>query len=152
MTDIEDYFNNAETAAPVRLDGKTQTKLTGTGPGHNAWMMTSTALVLMMTLPRPGSVLWRSGSSQERVVRVRPVFRYHRLGDDLWYFVGYSLVFSNNNGAYWAGVGYSPLGDLTFWKFNGAQLRPLIPNYSYWVSQDVFACFQADLRDHHLRR
>src|SRR5829696_1341282 len=50
VAEIEAYFNNvqrpSETAEP-----KVKSNISGPGPGHNAWQMTSTALVLFMTLP-----------------------------------------------------------------------------------------------------
>src|SRR5260221_14691919 len=52
VADVEAYFNNVATGAEADATGKTTSKIGGmTGPGHNGWMMTSTALVLMMTLP-----------------------------------------------------------------------------------------------------
>ena len=46
LADLEAYVNNGarQTNAPTAL-------ATSAGPGHNAWMMTSAALVLFMTLP-----------------------------------------------------------------------------------------------------
>ncbi len=139
LTDVEDYFNNAETAAQADSTGKTQTKLTGTGPGHNAWMMTSTALVLMMTLP--GLALFYGGLVRRKNVLsvCAQCFGITGLVSILWYFCGYSLIFSSNAG--WANTGWSPIGDLTFWKFNGVN-SAMNTNYSYWVSQNVYACFQ----------
>ena len=45
LADLEAYVNNGarQTNAPSNIGGP--------GPGHNAWQMTSTALVLFMTLP-----------------------------------------------------------------------------------------------------
>src|SRR5262245_19784300 len=45
LADLEAYMNNVarQTNAPSNIAGP--------GPGHNAWQMTSTALVLFMTLP-----------------------------------------------------------------------------------------------------
>ncbi len=34
--------------------------------GDTAWMLTSTALVLMMTIPGPALFLWRHGAQEER--------------------------------------------------------------------------------------
>jgi len=51
------------------------------GPGHNAWMMTSSALVLFMTLPGSGALLRRPGAQEERPLRARPVPRHGRPGD-----------------------------------------------------------------------
>ena len=52
------------------------------GPGHNAWMMVSSALVLFMTLP--GLALFYGGlvRKKEHPVRHRPMFRHHRSGDN----------------------------------------------------------------------
>ena len=47
LSDLEAYMNNA----PRSTDGVAQSKVPGGGPGHTAWMMTSAALVLFMTLP-----------------------------------------------------------------------------------------------------
>ena len=46
IADLEAYVNNGarQTNAPTAI-------ATSAGPGHNAWMMTSAALVLFMTLP-----------------------------------------------------------------------------------------------------
>ena len=49
VADLEAYVNNsarqADTTNNVNLN------IPGPGPGHNAWQMTSAALVLFMTLP-----------------------------------------------------------------------------------------------------
>ncbi|MFM8764712.1 MAG: ammonia channel protein, partial [Spartobacteria bacterium] len=45
LADLEAYVNNGARTPDVA------SKIAGPGPGHNAWQMTSTALVLFMTLP-----------------------------------------------------------------------------------------------------
>src|SRR6266536_5184348 len=57
VASLEAYVNNGDPTAPLKdKDGKipdglvTPTSATS-GPGHNAWQMTSAALVLFMTLP-----------------------------------------------------------------------------------------------------
>ncbi|MEO7597698.1 MAG: ammonia channel protein, partial [Opitutus sp.] len=45
VADLEAYINNAARTPDVA------SKIPGPGPGHNAWQMTSTALVLFMTMP-----------------------------------------------------------------------------------------------------
>src|SRR5690349_19750262 len=50
VADLEAYVNNAARGADA-ADAKVSSKVGGAGPGHNAWMMTSSALVLFMTLP-----------------------------------------------------------------------------------------------------
>src|SRR5215467_2462826 len=47
LDDLEAYVNNGSRNASTN----TTSKIPGPGPGHNAWMMTSAALVLFMTLP-----------------------------------------------------------------------------------------------------
>ena len=51
VADLEAYINNT---APKTLSAP--------GPGHNAWMMASCALVLFMTLPGLALVLRRAGA------------------------------------------------------------------------------------------
>ena len=69
LASLEAYINNT--------DG-TKTLPGAPGPGHNAWMMTSSALVLFMTLPGPGTVLRRIGPKKERAIGSRSVPWNHR--------------------------------------------------------------------------
>src|SRR3982750_947699 len=51
VADLEAYVSNGSRGSDA-TDAKVSSKLDGVaGPGHNAWMMTSSALVLFMTLP-----------------------------------------------------------------------------------------------------
>ena len=45
--------------------------------GDTAWMLTSTALVLMMTIPGPGAVLRRHGAQEERAGHGDAELRHH---------------------------------------------------------------------------
>jgi ammonia channel protein AmtB len=45
-----------------------ESKVPGSGPGHNAWMLTSTLLVLFMTLP--GLALFYGGSSDLNILSI----------------------------------------------------------------------------------
>ena len=47
LEDLEAYVNNGARNATTNAP----TKIAGPGPGHNAWQMASSALVLFMTLP-----------------------------------------------------------------------------------------------------
>ena len=60
LADLEAYINNAARTPDVA------SKVNVPGPGHNAWQMASTALVLFMTLP--GLALFYGG-----LVRVKNV-------------------------------------------------------------------------------
>ena len=53
VADLEAYINNAARTPDVK------SKVNVPGPGHNAWQMASTALVLFMTLP--GLALFMAG-------------------------------------------------------------------------------------------
>ena len=127
------------------------------GPGHNAWMLTSTALVLMMTLP--GLALFYGGMVRRKNVLsvCAQCFAITGLVTILWWLCGYGLVFGVNHG-YLDKNGAtteSPIGDLSYacfghTSFNVAndacqpQYVDSIPNggYGYWVSNNVYACFQ----------
>ena len=50
VADLEAYVNNGARGADA-VPPTFKSNLTGSGPGHNGWMMVSTAFVLMMTLP-----------------------------------------------------------------------------------------------------
>ena len=66
--------------------------------GDNAWMLTSTVLVLLMTIPGPGAVLWRSRPLQEHALGadagVLHRLHRHRCSGSLY---GYSLAFTGGS-------------------------------------------------------
>jgi len=104
------------------------------GPGHNAWMMTSAALVLFMTLP--GLALFYGGLVRRKNVLsvCAQCLGCAGLVTILWWAFGYSLVFGKSfNSPY--------LGGSEFFFFKGVNSAPNT-DYSYWVSQNVFACYQ----------
>src|SRR6266705_5208833 len=102
------------------------------GPGHNAWQMASSALVLFMTLP--GLALFYGGLVRRKNVLsvVAQCFFITGLVTILWYICGYSLVF-HNGGKFFGGLGFAFL--------NGVDSSPN-GDYSYWVSQNVFSMYQ----------
>jgi Amt family ammonium transporter len=162
VSDLESYVNNSATAADGDPTGATPSNLTASGPGHNAWMLTSTALVLMMTLP--GLALFYGGLVRRKNVLsvLAQCFAITGLVTILWWLCGYGLVFGINHG--WCNndpkagytIKYSPLGDLQYACFGATNFNQTykndpqpqtvssIPNggYGYWVGQNVYACFQ----------
>src|SRR3990167_9378782 len=129
--DLEAYMNNVDRTAKS-ADGSYIGKLPGAGPGHNAWLLISAALVLFMTLP--GLALFYGG-----LVRAKNVLSVMAqclgiagLVTILWWAVGYSWVFSS---------GSPILGDLSFAFLKGVNSNPNT-NYSYWVSHNVFSMYQ----------
>ncbi len=135
MSDLEAAFMNSGGITDTK-----NSKLVGfPNPGHNAWMMTSTALVLFMTLP--GLALFYGGLVRKKNVLsiLAQCYGITGLVTILWWAIGYSLVFSANDT--YAKQGYSILGDTKFKFFTGVDWHPN-PALANWVAQDVYAMFQ----------
>jgi Amt family ammonium transporter len=132
IADLEAYVNNAARGADA-ADAKVSSNLGGPGPGHNAWMMTSAALVLFMTLP--GLALFYGGLVRRKNILsvMAQCFGCAGLVTVLWWAVGYSLVFAHGNA--FIGNGF------TFSFLKGVTSAPNT-DYSYWVSQNVFSMYQ----------
>jgi Amt family ammonium transporter len=135
---MEAYFTNTDPSAALKdADGKIPSGLTTPsvgvpGPGHNTWMMVSAALVLFMTLP--GLAIFYGGLVRKKNVLsvLAQCMGATTLVTVIWWALGYSLVFAHG----------SPfLGGLDFAFLHGVSARPN-PEYSSWVSQDVFSMFQ----------
>jgi Amt family ammonium transporter len=140
LAGLEAYLSNGDPAATLKdASGQTPVGLKApsvgvAGPGHNSWMMASAALVLFMTLPGLG--LFYGG-----LVRTKNVlsvmawcFGITSLVTVLWWAVGYSLVFGKSF--------QSPfLGGSEYFFLRGVTSAPN-PDYSYWVSHNVFAIYQ----------
>ncbi|MHB8524406.1 MAG: ammonium transporter [Limisphaerales bacterium] len=141
---LEAYIGNGDPSAAVaalkdkegNLPKDFKMATLGTpGPGHNAWQMASAALVLFMTLP--GLALFYGGLVRRKNVLsvCAQCFFITGLVTILWWLCGYSMVFGKGNMLFglWGGldkmflnnVGSAPNGD-----------------YSYWVSENVFAMYQ----------
>jgi Amt family ammonium transporter len=121
VADLEAYITNS---APKNLQSS--------GPGHNAWMMTSAALVLFMTLP--GLALFYGGLVRRKNVLsvMAQCLGCAGLVTILWWACGYSLVFA---------PGTPFLGGLKFAGLAGVGPAPNA-DYAAWVSQNVFAMYQ----------
>ncbi len=122
---LEAYINNGD-------PGKALTGVAG--PGHNAWMMTSAALVLFMTLP--GLALFYGGLVRKKNVLsvLAQCLGITGLVVILWWAFGYSLVFGTNyESAFFGGS--------EFFFLKGVTSAPNT-NYAYWVSQNVFSMYQ----------
>jgi len=106
------------------------------GPGHNAWQMTSAALVLFMTLP--GLALFYGGLVRRKNVLsvVAQCYLLAGLVTILWWICGYSFVFANSDSA---GAVIGDFGKNLFLK--GVTSAPNT-DYSFWVSENVFSMYQ----------
>jgi Amt family ammonium transporter len=153
---LEAYIANTDPTAPLKDTNGTVVVTTGIignpGPGHNAWLLTSTAFVLFMTLP--GLALFYGGMVRKKNVLsvLAQCFLITGLVTILWVFVGYGMIFGGTGTgsdaaarmaamakedavAGWVG---SPTVD---WMLNNVTSAPN-GNYSYWVSENVLAMFQ----------
>ena len=126
VADIEAYFNNA---ARPSAEGS---KVGGAGPGHNAWMMTSAALVLFMTLP--GLALFYGGLVRRKNVLsvLAQCLGITGLVTLIWWAVGYSLCFSK---------GGPILGGLDFAFMKNVGVEPNT-DYAAWVSHNIWFIYQ----------
>jgi Amt family ammonium transporter len=121
VADLEAYVTNGAPKA-----------LVSPGPGHNGWMMTSTALVLFMTLP--GLALFYGGLVRKKNVLsvLAQCFGCAGVITVLWWALGYSFTFA---------PGTPFLGGTKFAFLNGVGAAPNA-DYAAWVSQNVFAMYQ----------
>src|SRR5205814_5714358 len=96
VADLEAYVNNAARGSDS-ANANSGSNISGPGPGHNGWMMTSSALVLFMTLP--GLALFYGGFVRQRnVVSVlAQCLGIVGLVAFSWWAVGYSLVVSRGS-------------------------------------------------------
>ena len=164
---VEAYFANSDPTAPFKdtnsnwtVSFASQATVINTnlinsqgnyvaypGAGHNAWLLTSTALVLFMTLP--GLALFYGGMVRKKNVLsvLAQCFLITGLTTILWIVCSYGMIFGGD------GTASGPLG-MTHdwingivgnpgicWMFNNVTSAPN-PGYSYWVSENVYAMFQ----------
>jgi ammonium transporter, Amt family len=131
LEDLEAYVNNGARNASTN----SASKIAGPGPGHNGWMMTSSALVLFMTLP--GLALFYGGLVRRKNVLsvLAQCLGIAGLVAILWWLCGYSIAFHAGNGkaAFWGSFDWAFL--------NGVDSNPNT-DYAAWVSHNVFSMYQ----------
>ena len=134
LADVEAYVTNSQP--------KTATLATTSGPGHNAWMMTSAALVLFMTLP--GLALFYGGLVRRKNILsvMAQCLGCAGLVTILWWLVGYSLVFGKG-GALGSAPGQHAVRDLERRRLRAQRRLRLLG-----VAERVLDV-PADVRDHH---
>ncbi len=135
---MEAYFTNTDPSAPLKdKDGKLPDGLTTPvvgvpGPGHNAWQMVSTALVIFMTLP--GLALFYGGLVRKKNVLsvLAQCMGIAGLVTILWWAVGYSLSFAG--------------GNAFFGSLDNALLKGVEPGKTgagyWWISDMMWSMFQ----------
>ncbi|HKM88938.1 MAG TPA: ammonium transporter [Xanthobacteraceae bacterium] len=134
-------------AAPPACDAKTLEKCTPNS-GDTAWMLTSMAIVLMMTIP--GLALFYGGMVRKKNVgdTVMTSFAITCLISILWLFFTYSLAFRSGTpfigGLDRAGL-QGILSDISTNIGNPNSLAPTIPETVYSMFQLTFAIITAAL-------
>ena len=107
--------------------------------GDTAWMLTSTALVLMMTIP--GLALFYGGMVRKKNILATAVqsFAITALVTVLWAIIGYSLAFTNggDNNDYIGGYSRIMLAGMGMDVAHG--LAPSIPESVFMTFQMTFA-------------
>ena len=130
VADLEAYVNNG--ARQNTSDTSLSSKVSGPGPGHNAFQMVCAALVLFMTLP--GLALFYGGLVRRKNVLsvLAQCFGITGLVAILWWICGYSIAF-HKGAPFW--------GHLDWAFLNGVDSKPN-SDYSGWVSHNVYSMYQ----------
>lgn len=130
LADLEAYVNNSVRATAANTN--VTSKIAGPGPGHNAWQMTSTALVLFMTMP--GLALFYGGLVRKKNILsvLAQCMGIAGLVTILWWAIGYSLSF---------GAGNAIIGDSAYAMLKGVESGAVGAGY-YWISDSMWAMFQ----------
>ena len=115
---------------------------------HTGWMMTSTALVLLMTLP--GIALFYAGMVRKKNVlnTMASVVAIAALVSLLWFAAGYSLAFTPGNAwlGGWERAGFAGLDfDLAGGQLAVSHVAPHLPESVYALFQLTFAIIAAAL-------
>jgi Amt family ammonium transporter len=122
----------AATDVTARLNALEAATKSAQSAGDNAWMLTSAALVLMMT--GPGLALFYGGLVRRKNVlsTMMHSFVMMALISVIWAIVGYSLVFSEGNPF---------IGGLKYLFLNGVGKDPN-PDYAATIPQGTFMIYQ----------
>ncbi len=106
----------------------------GLNSGDTAWMLTSTALVLMMTVP--GLALFYGGMVRSKNVlsMLMQCFAITSLVTVLWIIAGYSISFGAAGGAWWGG-----LKKVFLMGVGPSSLQGTIPETVFMTFQMTFA-------------
>jgi Amt family ammonium transporter len=130
--------------APAAPAATTPAPAFKTDTGDTAWMLTSTALVLMMTIP--GLALFYGGMVRKKnvIATVAQSFAMTAVVTVVWFVCSYSIAFGTDPNAtannVWGGLGNLMLKHITMdkpYQIAGAGLT--IPEYVYMMYQMTFA-------------
>jgi ammonium transporter, Amt family len=142
VTDDKAAAGASADAAATAPAAPTEPQLVGTdkiSAGDTAWMLTSTALVLMMTIP--GLALFYAGMVRKKniLATVMQSFAITCLVTLLWWVVGYSWAFTPGSSAYLGGTSRFLLHGLTFMKDAN---KLTVSHLALTIPESVYAMFQ----------
>jgi len=108
--------------------------------GDTAWMLTSTALVLMMTIP--GLALFYAGMVRKKNVlaTLMQSFAITCLVSILWWFIGYSLTFTRGSTAFIGGLSRMFFGGVLY---DHDKMILSVSHLALTIPESVYAMFQA---------
>jgi Amt family ammonium transporter len=118
-------------------------KFTDINSGDTAWMLTSTALVLMMTIP--GLALFYAGMVRKKniLATLMQSFAITCLVTILWWVIGYSLAFTPGSTPYLGGTSRAFFNGVVYLhdasKLSVSHLAVTIPETVYAMFQATFA-------------
>ena len=134
-------------ATPAAADSSTppaptEPVLVGTdkiSAGDTAWMLTSTALVLMMTIP--GLALFYGGMVRKKNVlaTLMQSFAVTCVVTLLWWIIGYSWAFTPGSSAYLGGASRFLMHGMTFMKDDN---KLTVSHLALTIPETVYAMFQ----------
>ena len=132
LEDLEAYVNNGARNGSTNAPSK----IAGPGPGHNAWQMTSSALVLFMTLP--GLALFYGGLVRKKNVLsvMAQCMGIAGLVTILWWLCGYSLAFGTGSSS------SSFIGNFKQFALFKDVVGTEVGQGYHWISNNVWAIFQ----------
>jgi Amt family ammonium transporter len=108
--------------------------------GDTAWMLVSTAFVLMMTIP--GLALFYAGMVRKKNVlaTLMQSFAITCVVTILWWIIGYSLAFTRGSTAYLGGLSRMFLNGMTY---NHDAMTLTVSHLALTIPETVYAMFQA---------
>ena len=133
----------ASAAAPAAAAAPTEPVLVGSdkiSAGDTAWMLTSTALVLLMTIP--GLALFYAGMVRKKniLATLMQSFACTCIVSILWWLIGYSLAFTPG-GAYLGGTTRALFNGMVF-VHGDTDNKLTVSHLALTIPETVYAMFQ----------
>ena len=115
-------------------------KFSDISSGDTAWMLTSTALVLMMTIPCLALFYGRMVRKKNVLATLMQSFAITALVSILWWAIGYSIAFTPGSTAYLGGFSRVFMDGVVYMK---DAMQVSVSHLGVTVPESVYAMFQA---------